>query len=201
MFTDIYFTNLTPLSANDTRIAFFQKNVARTASGATIFKVIQKCQYGWSHVVRIPWDLSFRFVKQSGNTTPVYPIKTIYKPGNKKFLISKEGIVTVKQDYGNGKQIIDFEQVRGSAFSGVQFYRGKFLIGELYFIGKHLNFQIDTLVTVTESYGKNELDTMDVATPQPVAALDIDLTGIKSVYLSINKKSTNKLLVQKVEQW
>lgn len=200
MFTDLHFTSLAPVSANDIRIAFFQKNVAPDLRCGTVFKIIQKCQSGWSHTIRIPWDLSFRLVKPSGNTSPPYHLKTSYSLQKKKFLIWKEGIVTVQQSYGNGKQIIDFEQIKGNAFSSIQFYRGKFLIAELYFRGKYAQFQIDTIITVIENYGGNEMDQMTTENFNSTS-LDLDFTGIKSIYLSVNKQTINKLVVHKTEQW
>lgn len=196
MFTDIYFTNSAPLSS-PARVAISQKDIALTRSSGTIFKVIEKCQHGWSHVVRIPWDLNFRLVKSSGNITPPYYLKTTYKSENKKFLIWKNGTITVQQNYGNGKQIIDFEQIKGNGFCSVQFYRGEFLIGELYFTGKHITFQIDNNITIIENYVPNKMGT--VAGNAQSAAFDFDLSGIRALHLSIDK--TNKLIVHKTEQW
>lgn len=200
MFTDVYFTNLTPAKGSNSKIAFFQKNVAATASRGNIFQAIRECQYGWSHVVRIPWDLSFCLVKSSGNRSPVYHLKTMYGLGNKKFLIGKEGIVTLKQNYGNGKQLIDFEQIRGTGFASVQCFRGKFLIAELPFIEKRTQFQIDTKITIIEGDGSNWDRTGVIENPSSVA-YDFDLTGTKAIHITINKKILNKLIVQNLELW
>lgn len=200
MFTDIYFTNLTPVSYGDTRLAFFQKNVAGNIPCGTVFRVIEKCPSGWSHHVRIPWDLNFRMVKLSGNTTQPYPIKTCYHPEKTKFLLWKDGTVAVNQHYGNGKQIIDFEQIKGRPFSGVQFYRGKLLIAELYFKDKYLSFEIDTQITVIENNTKNETETIAIEDISPTV-LDFDFTGIKAIHLSVNKKISNKLIIDDTERW
>jgi len=201
MFTDIYFTNLTPLPAGNTRIAFFQKTEDAARYGNSIFKVIEQCQHGWSHKVRVPWQLSFRLVKSCGSVGSLYPLKTVYRTANKKFLIFKDGVITVLQSYGNGKQIIDFEQLKGNSFSGVQVYRGAFLIAEMPFFPKTIRFQIDTQITIIENAGKSEQETIELASKQPFGAINLDLTGIRRIYLTINKKMNNQLSVKGVEKW
>ncbi len=200
MFTDVHFTNLAQ-TTNAARLAFFQKNIALGIPFGKVFKVIQKCQYGWSYTIRIPWDLSFRLVKPSGNTTTIYPLKETYSLEKKKFLLSKDGTISVSQDYGNGKQIIDFEQMKGSTFSSVQIYRGGFLIGEQYFREKAAQFQMDTNISIIENYILNEGEIMALEKTHS-ATLDFDFVGMKTIHLSLKgDKTLNKLIVQKVEQW
>lgn len=193
MFTDVHFTNLTSLSAAD-RIAFFQKDTGVMIACGTVLKVIQQCQHGWSHTIRIPWDLNFRLVKTAGITTPAYALKTTYKPGRKKYILSKEGIITLQQDYGNGKQIIDVEQVKGDAYDAVRIYRGELPIAEHFFVNRMVQFQIDNTISVVSNY--NENDNLAGKT-----ALNFDLTGIKSIHIGINDPKLNQLIVRKVEQW
>ncbi len=198
MFTDFYFTNRSNIRS-DHNIVFFQKITAQKSLTTRGFASIEKCQHDWSHKVRLPWGLSFRFVKRSGNTMPVYHLKMRYVKQKKAFFISKEGIVSMQQSYDNGKQHIDFVQMKGNDFIAIQLYRGAFLIGEQYFMGKYLNVQVDSIIHVTQCSDKNESLLAD--TVQNV--LNIDFICFKSVYLTRigdkNKGSTIK--IDAVEKW
>jgi hypothetical protein len=198
MFTDFYFTNASSVRS-DNSVGFFQKTTAQKSSATRCFVRIEKCQYGWSYRMRLHWDLSFRFVKRSGNTTPVYHLKTSYTKQKKIFLISKGGIVSMQQSYGNGKQCIDFEKTKGNDFMAVQLYRGAFLIGEQYFKGKYLNVQVDSMIRITQYNDKNKSLLID--TVQNV--LNIDFICFKSVYLTrIGDKNTgNTIKMDAIERW
>ena len=197
MFTDFYFTNASSVRS-DNSVVFFQKTTAQKSSMTKGFASIEKCQYGWSHKKRLHWGLSFRFVKRSGNTTPFYHLKMKYTKQKKAFFISKDGIVSMQQSY-NGKQIIDFEKIKGNEFIAVQVYRGAFLIGEQYFKGKYLNIQVDSMIRVTPCNDKNTPLLIDAV--QNV--IDIDFTCFKSVYLRrIGDKNTGSTIqMDAVEKW
>jgi hypothetical protein len=197
MYTDFYFTNASSVRS-DNSVVFFQKTTAQKLSMTRGFASIEKCQYGWSHKMRLHWSLSFRFVKKSGNTTPFYHLKVRYTKQKKAFFISKDGIVSMQQSY-NGKQIIDFEQIKGNDFIAVQVYRGTFLIGEQYFKGKYLNVQVNFILHVTPYNDKNIPLLID--TIQNV--LSIDFTCFKSVYLRRigDKNKGNTIKMDAVEKW
>lgn len=195
MFTDFYFTNLYSGDNHDS-IVFFQKKITDTLINTITFGKIENCQYNWSHKIRVSWNLRFRFLKSSGSTSEFYDLKAIYNLQNKFFLISKEGILSFQQNYGNGKQIIDFEQVKGDSLIGVQFFREEFFIGEQFFAGKRLSFYIDTTISVAQC-GKECFD------EKRSSYLDFDFTSLKSVYLKFigNKENGNKILIDKIEKW
>lgn len=200
MFTDFYFKNGSSFATGDS-IVFFQKKITAMLPNTIIFTTIENCQYGWSHKVRVFWDLKFRFIKKSRNISPVYDLKTTYKIRNKFFFISKEGTITVQQSNGNGKQIIDFEQIKGNDVLGVQFYRGKFLIGEQYFRGKYLSFQIDTTISVAIYNHKNKLGSIVIEDLNNI--LDLDFISLKSVYITLtgNINKGNKVQVDVIKKW
>ena len=200
MFTDIYFTNLIPFS-KENRTVFFQKEAVSKVPDSIIFKAIEKCNFGWSQSIRIWWDLSFKLVNSSGNTTYTYPLMTVTSLQRTKFFIWKEGTVSITQSYGNGNQIIDFEQIKGTAFTGVQVYRGKYLIAEQCFSGKQLQFQINTIISISQSYNKNDLQIIETKKNQDV--LNLDYVGLKEIHFSLesNKNKNNKLIVRKTKKW
>lgn len=192
MFTDFYFTN-TSTSGNNNCFVLFQK------SRTTDFISIENCQYRWSHRIRFHWDLSFRFLKKSRNTTPVYNLKTSYTKQRIKKFLSKEGIISMQQSYGNGKQVLDFEQIKGNEFIAIQLYRGELLIDEQYFKGKYLNFQIDSIISITQGNFKNK----SLLTDMIKTVLDFDFTGLKSIYLTLvgDKNTRNEIRIDTVEKW
>lgn len=195
MFTDFYFTNLYSKD-NHESIVFFQKKITETLINTITFGKIENCQYNWSHKTRVFWDLRFRFLKASGNTSEFYDFKNIYNLQNKFFLISRDGIFSFQQSYSNGKQIIDFEQIKGNSVIGIQFYRAEFFIGEQFFTGKQLRFHIDTIISIAQS-GQKCID------EKRSFYLDLDFTSLKSVYLTLigNTDSGNKILIDRVEKW
>ncbi len=196
MFTDIYFTNLDTLSKMP-KISFFQKNEIANVTQGIVFKTIDTCPFGWSHSIRLRWDLSFKFVKASGNISCAYPLKTVYDLQKTKFLIWKEGTVTVTQSYGNGNQIINFKQIKGSTFTGVQIYRGKYLMAEEYFLGNYLQFQINTLISITQNDSKNELQIIETTKKHTI--LKLDFVGLKEIHLSL--KDTRSSIIHTTKKW
>ena len=195
MFTDVYFTNRALPHAG---IAFHHGQVLAGPVCGPVFKAI-RCPYGWMHRFRIPWQLNFRLVRSPGNSSHPYMLKHSFKPEKKQFLISMEGIITVQQSYGNGKQIIDFEQEKGKAYCGIQIYRGKFLVAEAYFSGKYLQFQLDETVSVIQNF----VEGMEItpAANSSSGTLKFDLSGLKAIYLEATDPNQNKLIVRKQEQW
>lgn len=204
MFTNVYFTNLSPLFKNF-KIIFFQKNTLNSEKYlATIFNSIQECQHGWSHSFRILWDLNFRLIKSNGSTTSTYALKPVNCLTKSKYILSKEGKVSFNQNFLNGHQIINFEQIKGNAFIGVQIYRGHFLVAQEYFNKKQTQLQLNTIISVLNQ-SLNQKMASSALENQSISSLDFDFIGIKNIYLSVenNKKNNlvNQLKVQKIESW
>ncbi|KQB42573.1 hypothetical protein [Flavobacterium aquidurense] len=198
MFTDIYFTNLGP-TLSDTGICFLQ-NTSKAISSETPFKVISCCQYGWNHKFSIPWDLHFRLIKSSGNSSESYSLWPISVQKKKKTLISKEGIVTVMQEYQNGKQVFHFEQTRGNAYSGVQLYRGSLLVATQSFIQNHAQIDLDSTIFLVEN---RHSDAQKYAQENNAnSVLSFDFTGLKAVHLFlVHTKEKRELTIRKTEHW
>jgi hypothetical protein len=198
MFTDIYFTNLGP-TLSDTGIYFFQ-NISKVMALETPFKIINDCQYGWSHTFRIPWDLHFRFIKSSGNSSELYSLWPISAQSRKKTLISKEGIINVIQEYQNGKQVFHFEQTKGNVYSGVQFYRGSLLVVTQSFIQNHAQIDLDTTIFLVENRHADVQKNMQQNNTN--SGLNFDFTGLKAVHLFlVHTKDKRELTIRKTEQW
>lgn len=197
MFTDVYFTNLS-LPFRQSAIVFFKKNTDLENDFQRPYKIIQECQYGWTSKIRFFWDLRFRLVKASANVTQPYALKTTYGFEKTKYLLWKEGTITLQQNFLNGKQIIDFKQIKGNFFSGVQIYRGTHLLVEKTFFQNQLLFEIDTIFSIAEMYynTKGEIST---ATNKSKLVLDFDLIGIKKI--NFQKTPLNELIVSKTELW
>lgn len=200
MYTDLYVTNEShPHNGRLPRIAFFQHGTT-AAFGSTAFRVIRECQYGWSHRIRIPWELSFRLVRTTGNTTEARLLKTTYRTERPYYLIAENSTIVIRQSYGGGKQLLVIEQIKGNAFTSVQLYRGLLLIAERPFTGKQACFQLDNTVCVAEEY-----DTSDSEVPEPVRAAtrELDLTGLKTIRLALtgNTQAGYRLTVRAQEKW
>lgn len=200
MYTDFYLTNLSTVEMYR-NVVFFQKTTTNTHPAIRSFKNVENCQYKWSHKVRVYWDLNFRLVYASGGTTSAYPLKTVYTRQSKFFLISKEGIISVQQSYRNGKQIIDFEQIKNDGFIAIQVYRGNYLVELQYFKGKYLNSQIDTIINITQCYKRELSEGLSIKDLKDT--LNIDFTTLKSVFLSLegDKGSTRKLHIDNTVKW
>lgn len=198
MFTDIYFTNLGP-TLTDTGIYFFQ-NSSKVISLENPFKVISGCQYGWSHTFRISWDLHFCFIKSSGNISESHSLWPLSAQSRKKTLISKEGIVTVMQEYHNGKQVFHFEQTKGNTYSGVQLYRGSLLVATQSFIQNHAQIDLDTTIFLDEN---RHADVQKKAQEHNAnSGLSFDYTGLKAVHLFlVHTKEKRELTIRKTEHW
>lgn len=197
MFTDVYFTNLS-LPLSQSAIVLFEKNDFQENDFQKPFKIIQECQHGWTCKIRIFWNLNFRLIKSSKNVTQPYTLKTSYCLEKIKYLLWKEGTITVQQNFLNGKQIVDFKQEKGTFFSGVQIYRGKYLAMEKSFVQKQLLFEIDTIISVAEIYYTRQTE-LSIAPNTNISVIDFDLIGIKKIHFQ--KTPLNELIVSKTELW
>lgn len=199
MFTDIYFTNLGP-ALTDTDICFFQ-NISKVISLETPFKIISNCQNGWSNLFRIPWDLSFCLIKSSGNNTEAHSLSPLPVRNKKKTLISKEGIVTVIQDYQSGKQVIHFEQTRGNAYFGVQLYRGSLLVATQGFIQNHAQIDLDTHIFLSENRHSDSQKNRHQENNM-TSVLSFDYDGLKAVHVFLmHTQDKRELAIRKIERW
>jgi len=199
MFTDIYFTNLGS-TLTDTDICFFQ-NISKVISLETPFKIVSSCQNGWSHKFRIPWDLRFCLIKSSGNRTEPYSLSPLPVHNKKNTLISKEGILTVIEDYQNGKQVSHFEQTKGNAYSGVQLYRGSLLVATQAFMQNHAQIDLDTTIFFVENRHSDSHKNRDQEN-NTTSVLSFDYAGLKAVHLFlIHTKDKRELTIRKIEQW
>lgn len=197
MFTDIYFTNLGP-TLTDTGICFSQ-NISKAISSEVPFKIVSGCQHGWSHTFRIPWDLHFRFIKSSGNSSESYSLWPVSAQSKKKTLISKDGILTVMQEYQNGKQVFYFEQTKGNVYHGVQLYRGSLLVATQTFIQNHAQIDLDTTIFFAEN---RHADLQKNQEYNPNSVLSFDFTGLKAVHLFlVHTNEKRELTIRKTEQW
>ncbi|KQO30748.1 hypothetical protein ASF10_22365 [Flavobacterium sp. Leaf82] len=198
MFTDIYFTNLGPtLTDND---ICFSQNISKVISLETPFKVISGCQYAWSHTFRIPWDLHFCFIKSSGTISESHSLWSISAQQKKKTLISKEGIVTVMQDYQNGKQVFDFEQTKGNVYSGVQLYRGSLLVATKSFTQNHAQIDLDTTIFLVENRHTDAQKNAQEYNANSIQSFDF--TGLKAVHVFlVHTKDKRELTIRKTEHW
>jgi hypothetical protein len=199
MYTDFYLLN--SAAGHPVTVAFYQQYTAPATPGSRVFQLIRKCPYGWSHRVRIPWNLSFRLVRSSGNATEAALLKTTYRTERDRILIAKDGIVTVRQSYGNGKQLIVVEQTKGTAYAAVQVYRGSLLVAEAPFGAISACFQIDAVISVLEQHPGQE--SMMIPEQGYPLALNIDLTGLKTVHLSLTAgtASGSRLIVGDTKKW
>lgn len=183
MFTDVYFTGHAALQAG---IAFYHPQVSAKPGHGAIFNAV-RCPHGWTHRLRIFWELSYRLVRSPGNSSHPYALKHSYRQEQKQFLISKDGVLTVQQGFANGKQVISFEQTQGNPCSGIQVFRGKLLIAEQFFSGKQLEFQIENTVNVSEN-----------SEVQNDPALSFPLSGQKSIHIALIR---NELSVIQQTYW
>ncbi len=191
MFTDIHIINKDTCPGASLNLAVFEKDTLRT------IKNVENCPVGWSSVIRIPWALSFCFIKSSENISENYPLKKVYKEEGKKYLLFKNGSISIQQSFLNGKQVIDFHQIRGSQFSGVQIYRGEFLIDELHFTGSQLQFRIDSIIGISLISSKQEIKNSLISSE----SIEINIVGKKTVNLSGNQNSRTKFKLNDVENW
>lgn len=197
MYTDFYFINKSFITNQDS-IVFFQRKAIDISPNA-IFTRIENCQYNWAHKIRLFWNLSCRIVNYSETISSVCNLKTIYSRQNKLFFISKDGIISMQQRYGNGNQIIDFEQIIGYNVLGMQLYRGKLLIVEHYFQHKHLHFEIDTIVSIAQYDCKNK----DLVLEKVKDIIDVDIIGLKSVYITLKgeRNTGTKIHIDSIKKW
>ncbi len=200
MNTDFYLTNASA-SGKTEHIVFFQKIRPSKKSGVTQFSMIKNCPYRWGHKIKVCWDLSFRLVTRSGVMTSVHFLKTIYTLQKKRYLISKDGIIMVQQSYKSGNQVIDFDQIKGNEFVAVQLYRGDILIEEAYFQGQYLHFEVGTIIRIGFDVPKSTVN--NSVTKHPRTILDIDLVGLKSIYLTICGDSSkgNMIIIDTILKW
>ncbi|MFY0629708.1 MAG: hypothetical protein JXR05_04955 [Flavobacteriaceae bacterium] len=198
MFTDFYFTNLS--STRDLNsIVFSQKTMAQESSMTSFFFSIENCQYKWSHKIRVYWNLGFRFIERSGNISPLYNLKTSFTKQKKAFIISKSGITSIQQGYSNGKESVDFEKLKGDGFIAVQLYRGDYLIGEQYFKGSHLNFQVDSIISISQYNHKNKTLFEDIRR----TILNVDFICFRSVFIKLlgDKNTGTSLKIESAKKW
>ncbi|GGX30345.1 hypothetical protein [Aquimarina muelleri] len=200
MFTDFYVKNLSTINSSN-KVVFFQKTTPSRLFDITSFTSVENCQYNWFHKVRVYWDLSFRLVYASGDITSIYNLKTTYITQRKSFLIFKEGIISVQQSYRNGKQVVDFEQIKGNGFIAVQFYRGNFLVEKQYFIEKHLSSQIDTTISIALHHHKKISKNLEFQKTKTI--LDIDFTSLKSINITLSGSENrgSKMLIDTLVKW
>ena len=202
MFTDVYFTNRTPSTGNLVGLAFFQRQTAAPENASRIFQTIEYCPSGWSHLVRIPWCLSFRLVNSAGNVSDLRPLRTVYTEGKKNYLLSRDGILTLTQWYRNGQQHIEFEQLKGEPCCGVKLYRGDFLIAELYFNTNTVCFQVDSTINLCHFYSGKPGDPVPAAIRANVKnEFTFDLTGLKEVGLQFNANAPHPITFGKITHW
>jgi len=202
MYTDVYFTNRTPSGSDQVGLVFFQRQTAATQNTSRIFRTIEQCPSGWSHLVRIPWNLNFRLVSTNGNFSDLRPLENVYKEGSKKYLLFKEGTLVLQQRYMNGRQYIEFEQLKGKPCAGIKLFRGDFLIAELYFNTCTICFQVDDTINLCHFYNGSEGD------PIPEAAIGLrqrefsfGLTGLKEICLQLNASAPQQLTESKTVLW
>ena len=202
MYTDVFFTNRTASADDRVGLAFFQWPVTLTAQRSCVFKVVDRCPFGWSHLVRIPWNLHFRLIGQNGSISEAYPLRILYEQADKKYLLSKDGTLTLQQGYDNGYQRIVFEQVKGKAFTGVRLFRGIFPIAEQYFTGNHLHFQIDTSIGIQSFFGGQAGDTLPATFLETGGRrIRFDHTAMKSLYIKMDAHSSPQLSIENVIFW
>lgn len=202
MYTDVYFTNRTASTDDRVALAFFQWPVPLAAQRSCVFKVVDRCPFGWSHLVRIPWNLHFRLIGQSGNVSESYPLRILYEQADKKHLLSIDGTLTFQQGYDNGYQHIAFERVKGKVCIGVRIYRGDFPITEQYFTGNHLRFQIDTNIGVQSFFGGQEGDTLPENFTQATGrGVRFDCTAVKAIYVKMDAHSSPQLSIENMTFW
>ncbi len=202
MYTDVYFTNRTASADDRVGLAFFQWPVHATTQTSCVFKVVDRCPFGWSHLVRIPWKLSFRLIGHSGTISDVYPLQTVYAQAEKKYFLSKDGTLTLLQGYKNGQQQIAFEQVKGKAYVGVRIYRGDFPVAEQYFTNTCICFQVDTAIGMHSFFGGQAGDAVSSAlTDGAQRSIRFDYTAMKAIYVQMNAHAAVQLSVEKTEFW
>jgi len=202
MYTDVYFTNRTLNWEGHVGLAFFQKQTSTSGNASRVFQTLKQCPPGWSHQIRIFWDLNYRLVSSSGNISEPAVLSTIHSQEKKKFMLYKDGTLSMIQSFRNGCREIEFEQLKGRPCSGIRLYRGNSLIAELSFTTKVVSFRVDTTINLLPFFGGVEGDPVPKEADQSfTSGLSFDYTGIKEMELSFNAFAQKQLEIGKISRW
>ena len=91
MFTDICFTNMST-NNHQPRVTLFQRNLFGNINQMLAWKVINNCNYQWTHPFRINWAYEYQLFDAYGNVSAINSLSANNKP-----------------DMGNGGIAIDYQ--------------------------------------------------------------------------------------------